>query len=245
VKITYPLNLKAGNITISNSCVQPTYTLRGLPIIGDYNYDDWTPTPSTVTIRDSDFDGSLLTQFDAAWSTGFMGVADLQRNYIHGFGSGIAILAAGTQLSSTVEGNYVRGLVAWGDPATDGNHSDAFTVRGFNASANPARTLTIQGNRFDCDSTNATGALFVQTNTDNIDNTTITGNLLEGAGYQLALEAQNGHTYSNVRAINNRFSGTSFGATYRIGGPGWAQWTDNYINDPAATDNKGSVVPQP
>lgn len=244
-RITYPLNLKAGNITISQSCIQPTYTLRGLPIIGTYNYDNWTPAPSAVAIRDSEIDGSKLVQFDAAWSTAFMGLADLQRNYIHGFGSGIAILASGQQLSATVEGNYVTDLIAWGNPATDGNHSDAFTVRGFNASANPARTLSIRNNRFDCDSDNATGALFVQTNTDDIDNVTIEGNFLEGGGYQLALEAQNGHTYSNVKAINNRFSGTSFGATYRIGGPGWAQWTDNYINDPAAIDNKGIVVAQP
>jgi hypothetical protein len=154
-------------------------------------------------------------------------------------------MGAGDSSSAVVEGNYVHDLIAWGDPGTDGNHSDAFTVRDFDASTQPARTLTVRGNRFICDSGSDTGAIFIQTYSGDIDNVVLTRNLLEGRGYQLGLEDGFGHTYSGMRAVDNRFSGTSYGPTYRAGGPGWVEWSANRINDPRATDNAGRLVSRP
>lgn len=242
VRFTSPLTLSAGNIIIEQSCMQPTSVWQGLPLMSTTDNDTGGLTPTTVTIRDSEIDGSKLSAYDSAFSTGFIGIANMQRNYIHGVGSGIALMNTGTSLDSLIENNYVRGLTAYGDGSTTGNHSDAFTVRDFSASKVPNRNLSVSNNRFDCDSPNATGAFFIQTYAGNINNLFMSGNLLEGDGYQLGLEAGFGNTYGNVNATNNRFSGTGWGPGYHTGGPGWTTWSENYINNPTQTDNKGTVV---
>ena len=132
-------------------------------------------------------------------------------------------------------------MIGYGNPATDGNHSDAFTIRDF---AGTNRQAIIRNNRFDCDSVNATGALFLQPYAGKINNVIIDGNLLEGNGYQLALEQHN-NGYTNVKATNNRFSGTGYGATYRTGGEGWTQWTANHLYTATATNGIGKTVTQP
>jgi hypothetical protein len=109
----------------------------------------------------------------------------------------------------------------------------------------PQRQAIVRGNRFDCDSTSATGAFFVQTYADDIFNVRIENNLLEGDGYQLGLEENSGNTYGNLHATNNRFSGTGYGATYRTGGPGWSTWEENYLAAADAADYKGDVVSEP
>ena len=208
------------------------------------NNDDYLPGDDLVIIRDSEITGTLLSQESAAYSTGFIGIATLQRNYVHHFGSGLALFHAGTRLNSLIENNYVTDMLGYGDPATTGNHSDAFTIRDFTDEAKSDRTATIRNNRFDCDSPNATGAFFIQAYAGRIDNVTIEGNLLEGNGYQLALEAKNSG-YSNVSAINNRFSGTGFGPVYAIGGSGFARWENNYRYSPSGADARGSVISAP
>ena len=244
-RITTAMVLSAGNITIERSCIQPTEVGRGLPVLSTTDNDTDQMAKSTVTIRDSEIDGSLLSDYDAAWTTGFLGIADLQNNYIHDVGSGIGLMKTGAQLDSRIEGNYVNNLRRWGDPAKDGNHSDAMTVRDFDASSNPARQLVIQNNRFDCDSGNDTGALFIQTYAGDINNVTVEGNLLEGNGYQLGLEAGFGNNYSNMKAINNRFSGTGWGPAYKTGDPGWATWKDNYVQNSSAPGRPRTPVPSP
>jgi hypothetical protein len=239
-RILTSLNLSAGDITIEKSCVQPTTAGQGLPLLGTMDYNNFSITPRTVTIRDSEIDGSLLGSRLSALVTGFIGIADLQNNYIHDVGSGIGIMNAGPKLSGVIEGNYVTKLRAWGDPRTDGNHSDGFTVRDFSAAA--GRQLIVRNNRFDCNSGNDTGALFIQTYSGNIDNVVIEGNLLEGATYQLVLGAGYGHHYSNMSAINNRMSGTGYGAGYVADGPGWSSQSGNAINDPSQPDNRGRAV---
>lgn len=245
VRIIEPLVLSAGDITIERSCIQPTHVGHGNPVLTTTDNNTGQITTARVVIRDSEIDGSLLPDSDAAWSTGFLGVADLLNNYIHHLGSGIGLMNTGTQLSSRIEGNYVTDLLAYGDPATTGNHSDAFTIRDFDTTTNESRTVIVSNNRFDCDSPSATGAFFIQTYAGNINNLTLEGNLLEGGGYQLGLEENYGHAYSNVRSINNRFSGTGWGATYRTGGPGWTQWSDNHIIDPGAPESRGQSVGEP
>lgn len=249
-RIETPLDLSAGNIVVEKSCIRPTSVGRGMPVLATTDYDrcvesDCPITPSLVTIRDCDIDGTLLGAADAAYATGFIGIATLQRNYIHDFGSGIGILNTGKTLSVTIEGNYVTKLRAYGDGATTGNHSDAFTVRDFDASASPSRQLMVRNNRFDCSSGNDTGAFFIQTYSGNIHNLVASGNLLEGAGYQMGLNESFGNTYSNLKAVDNRFSGTGYGPAYVQGGPGWSQWQDNFINDTSKVDNKGKAVSEP
>ena len=241
-RITGRLVLSAGNITIEKSCIQPTSAGQGLPLVSTTDNNTGKITTSPVTIRDSEIDGSLLSDYNAAFATGFVGIANVQNNYIHDVGSGIALMETGSQLSGRVEGNYVNNLRSWGDGATNGNHSDALTVRDFDLSSNAARQLAISNNRLDCDSGNDTGALFIQTYSGNISNVTIEGNLLEGKGYQLVLVAGSGHTYSNMKAINNRMTGTGWGTGYVGSGPGWTEQFDNYINDPTQTENKGQPV---
>jgi len=244
VRVTTPLDLSAGGITIDRSCIQPTTAWRGLPILSTMNNNTLQIAAQKVVIRNSEIDGSKLTTELAAWSTGFMGVGDLQSNYFHHLGSGIAVMHSGETENMTIERNYVTDLVAWGNPATTGNHTDAFTVRDFTAEVRPDRALIIRNNRFDAHSGNDTGALFIQSYSGRIDNVRVEGNLLEGLGYQLGVNQLN-HPYSNIRAINNRFSGTGFGATYAQRGPGWDQWESNYLYNPSASDGKGSVVGEP
>jgi hypothetical protein len=242
-RFTGNVSLHQGNITIEKSCFQPTSAGQGMPIASTTNYNV-PPYPSAkgkVIIRDSEFDGTLLTDEIAAYATGFIGIADLQRNYVHHFGSGLALMNTGTQLDALVEHNYVTDMLGWGNPATTGNHSDSFTIRDFTDAARPNRVAIIRNNRFDCDSPNATGAFFIQAWAGRIDNVTIQGNLLEGAGYNLVLESNN-HGYSNVSATDNRFTPTGWGAAYHDGGEGWTVWQDNYRYDPTKPDGKGVPV---
>lgn len=240
-RIDRPMILSAGDITIENSCIQPLEAGRGLPILTTTNPDTGDIATAPVTIRNSELDGSRLPKELAASTTAFLGVANLYRNNIHGFGSGIGFMNTGRSLSAIVEGNYVHDLRAWGDPATTGNHSDAFTVRDFAPA--PNRSLVTRGNRFDCDSGNDTGAYFIQTYAGDISNLTVEKNLLEGGGYQLVLGGGFGNTYSNVRAIDNRMSGTGFGPGYvQEGTPGWSEQRENFLNDPQAAQNRGDPV---
>lgn len=244
VRLTSPLDLSAGGITIERCLIRPTSVGRGMPAVTTFDYNQFIAVPAKVTIKDCDFDGGGLTQELSAWSVGFMGVADLINNYIHAFGTGINLMNTGTFLDALVEHNYVTGLTAYGNPATDGNHSDAFTVRDCTAVNTPGRQFIIRNNRFNCASGNDTGAFFVQAQAGRIDNVTVQGNLMEGNGYQLGLE-QHTYGYHGVHCINNRFSGTGYGAAYTSGGENWSTWTDNYIYSAGAAEGRGTVVNRP
>lgn len=235
------LDLSNGNITIERCLFRPTSVGQGMPLVTTTDYNTFIPVPQPITIKDCDFDGTLLSDYSAAMSSGFGGIANMINNYIHHFGSGIGMLGTGLLHSSLIEHNYVRDLVSYGDPATTGNHCDAYTVRDFPNRDVPTRQLIVRNNRFDCTTDNATGAFFVQAYADEIDNLTAEGNLLEGDGYQLALEWHNSG-YSNVKAINNRMTGTGYGAGYVTGGSGWTVQSENYIYNASNTDGKGTPV---
>ncbi len=240
-RFTGNINLYQGNITIEKSCFRPSSAGRGLAIASTSNYNgNNEPAKGKVIIRDSEFDGTLLSQEIAAYATGFLGIADLQRNYIHHFGSGLGLMNTGNQLDALVEHNYVTDMLGYGDGATTGNHSDSFTIRDFTDAARPDRVAFFRNNRFDCDSPNATGAFFIQAWAGRIDNVYIEGNLLEGGGYNLALEANNSG-YSNINATNNRYRPTGYGAVYYSGGSGWTTYRDNYLYDPTKPDAKGAA----
>lgn len=174
-RITGGLELYQGNITIRRCLIRPTSAGQGMPLIttSNYNVEPVGVTPATVTIEDCEIDGTGLSDFSAAWCTGFMGVANLYRNYIHHFGSGVGFMPTGTQLDAVVENNYITDLVSWGNGATNGNHCDGFTIRDFSNSARPTRSMTVRNNRFDCNTENASGACFLQAYSGTINNVTI------------------------------------------------------------------------
>ena len=249
-RIETPLTLSKGDITIEKSCIRPTSVGRGFPMVSTLDTNTCgsgnCAPPATVTIRDSEIDGSKLSTSDAASTTGFYGIANLQRNYVHDMGSGLAIIQTGKRLSSLVEQNYVTGLRAYGDPATTGNHSDAFTLRGFDTSVDNTRQAIVRNNRFDCDSANASGAMLISTIADDVNNLLIEGNLLEGGGYHLSLgQDQGGNTYGNsMRVVDNRLAPDGW-ITYVQDGRGWSEWTDNYLDDPSQPDHRGRSIPKP
>lgn len=252
-RVNTTLDLSNGNITIEKSCIRPTSVGQGLSVMTTTNLnncnDNGCPvTPSTVTIRDSEIDGSLAQTSDIANGCALVGIATMQRNYIHHTGSGICMYNTGNTLSATIEQNYVHQLRAYGSGGS-GSHNEAFTVRDFPTNSNPSRRMNVYNNRFDASSGNDTGAAFIQTYGDNINEVRFEGNLFEGQGYQLGMEASHGNIYGTaMRAINNRFSGTGYGPAYvtRNGlSYGWGEWRENYRNNPAAADNKGTVVGAP
>jgi hypothetical protein len=55
------------------------------------------------------------------------------------------------------------------------------------------------------------------------------------------------YTYgTHIYADNNRFySGPAYGYIGTPTGPGFGGWTNNYVNNPANTDNKGTLITYP
>lgn len=247
-RIDTSLDLSNGNITIEKSCIQPTSVGGGLPLITTTDYNNCPSgcalTPTTVTIRDSEIDGSLMSASAIAQACAFLGIGTIERNYIHDMGSGICMFNTGSSLSATIQGNYVHQLRAFG-----GSHNEAFTIRDFPTDTNPSRYINILNNRFDSSSGNDTGAAFLQTYGDDINNVLFEGNLLEGFGYQLGLEAGFGNIYgTSMRVNNNRFSGTGYGVGYVTDaglGYGWSQWTNNYIYNAGAANGQGAPAVEP
>jgi hypothetical protein len=244
VRFTRPVSVHQGNITIERSLFQPTVSTGGTPVVTTTNNNNWAPARGPVTIRDSEFDGSLMpTDRDRAFAAAFIGVANLQRNYIHNLGSGIALYNTGRLYDSLIEHNYVHRLVRWGDPFTTGNHSSGLTIRDFSDIDRPDRTATIRNNRFMADSGNDTGAVFIAAQEGRINNVRVEGNLMEGNTNNLILEA-NRNGYDNISIINNRFnpSPTAYNTFFMQGGPGPAIWRDNYRFDPSAPSGIGAPV---
>jgi hypothetical protein len=251
-RITGWLDLSMGNITISQSCIQPVPGAVGQGSDSLTTWNSQRELQGPVTIQDSEYDGSLLSAHDQAFIGFFVGVANFYRNYVHNSGSGFSTYVSWEKTDSnvTIENNYVDHLIAYGDPTNGGNHQSGYTVRDFVIDTNPSRQLIVDDNYFNCDGANATGAFFIQPNDANVANMTAAGNLLAGNGYQLILEDDQGRfpgvTYHNMRAVNNRMLNTEYGPTLVAGsGEGWAQWDQNYLFNAAAADGVGSPVPKP
>ncbi len=248
-RIEGSIDARAGNITIEKSCIQPKssdYIVSAAVFDGTINGGNG-PASGPITIRDSEIDATKIpTQEGRARSDGIRGLANVYRTYIHGMGTGIALAETNNGLSAVIENNYITQLTSTnvGEPT----HSDGFTVRDFKVSN--GRTLLVKNNRFNCDGGNESGAFFIQTTFGPISNVTAEGNLLEGGNYRMSLEQHAGDDpYSNIRAINNRVGPSTDSPAYAAaqvsGGPGWTEWTNNYMYDPAKPDAKGALVPKP
>lgn len=252
-RLTGWYDLSAGNITIEQSCIQPE---RGAIGTGSAALSTWSDSRSPdgpVVVKDSECDGSLLDNYSAAWTGCALGAISFYRTYIHHFGSGLNSYGTYTRSGDdiVIENNLVRDLVAYGDPSGGGNHQSAYTVRDVDVSTNPDRRLMVRNNRLVGDGANMSGTLFLQPNADSIRNVYISGNLVTGTnGYQLYVDQDagrfGGSTYSNIHFTNNRISDSGYGAVFvRDGVPAFAQWSQNYVYDPAAPDGKGKTITDP
>jgi hypothetical protein len=239
VRITVPLDLSNGDITVEKSCIRPEKVGYHNNFLVTTTVCDGNGCKATdvgnVVVRDSEIDGSAMSAATIAKSCAFLGVGTVQRNYLHDMGSGICFFETGTKHSALAEQNYVRGLRAAGD-----SHNDGATVRDFRDV--PGRTAKFLNNRIDCSTGNDTGALFIQPTWVAIHNVFVEGNYLEGGGYNLYLEQTAKASYGKVHATNNRFRPTGWGAVATASGPGWATFTENYRYDPTKPDGKGAAV---
>jgi hypothetical protein len=241
VRITGPLDLSNGDIIVEKSCIRPTsvgYHNSFLVTTTICAGNGCSATPvGKVIVRDSEIDASGLSAATIAASCAFLGVGTVQRNYMHGMGSGICFFETGAELDAIAEQNYVTGLRSYGD-----SHNEAATIRDFRQNAANTRAVKLISNRLDCSSGNETGGLFIQPTWLPIYNVTVEGNYLEGGGYNLYLEATGNATYGNVHSNNNRFRSTGWGPSAVSSGPGWTTWSNNHRYDATKPDGKGAVV---
>lgn len=253
------IDMSNGDVTLDKVCLRPRTqgTLGALAsttveklIGGEVRCCFYgLPAGTTATIKDSEIDGSLISAGNVAGANGFDGGANLYRNYIHDTGSGIAFRETGTQMSFTVENNYVHRLRHAGDA-----HHDGGTVRDFLKNSTNTRTLVWRNNRLDSRNTSGaweTAAFFLQPTWSGygVHNVRLEGNFLEGRAYNLALEQSNGG-HSGSRSINNRFwqpdgctpTNGCYGHSSVSGSPGWAEWIGNYRYDATKFNAQGIVV---
>jgi hypothetical protein len=239
-KITTPLWLFNGNITVDRCWIQPTASLPGgLIVTYDWNSNNSTPSQYSSTITNCDIDGSVIAVSDVAYQSAMRGLATVRRCNVFGMGTGITILC-GPAVDCLVEQNYVHSLRAYGNGATTGSHNESASIRGYGG-----LHLVFRNNRLISKTGNDSGALFIQAWAQAINHSLITGTLFESNSYGMPLEANN-HGYGNdMKAVNNRFVKGGYGPAYVTGGPGWAQWTENYYDSPTSPDHKGTAIPKP
>ena len=235
------IDISNGNIIFERCWFHPSSIGRGMPLIhgsGDM--------PNSI--RDCDIDGSAILLNDDGTNPACGGFAvnaaniSVLRCNIQGFGSGLGLSGS---YPVTVEGNYIHDLVQgeWFLGSGE-SHQDGLTMRSFTGALAVIRNNHILTNPPTCA---ATGAVFMQATWADcfLDNIHIEGNLLAGYGYNLIIERNNGGYGINIRAINNRFDPYNGWLAYVEHGPGWAQWQENYMNDPVQPDHKGAVAAEP
>lgn len=240
VRIEGSLDLRAGDITVDRSCIRPTTGTGSLVTNYVCGADDCPViSDKTIIIRDSEFDASKVPAVQIAGACAFRGVGTLQRNYMHGMGSGICFYGTGMKHDAIAEQNYVTDMRSSGE-----SHNEAATLRDLMRDQNPDRVAIFRNNRFRIMDGNVTAGLFIQPTWDDIDHVLVEGNLIEGGGFNLYLNRAHG-TYSNTSAINNRFNPVNaWGPVAVDPGPEFDVWRDNYIYDPDAADAKGRTVNQ-
>ncbi len=215
----------ASNVNFVRCLIKPNGVGSGMPAISDPN--------GALTLIDCEIDGSNISNSQITYCIGYSGFGSIIRCNIHHVASGMKI-GNKNSVQSIAEQNYIHDL-RWISPA----HMDGITIRQSSGSGG----CLIKNNRAITGSAaGSTGACFIQAQSS-INNVTVIGNLLEGYGTNLALEANSGGYGNNMIARNNRFNAyTSNGEAYVSGGGGWSEWAENYKNDPSAVDNKGAVV---
>jgi len=238
-RFTIPIFVSAGDITIEKSCFKPTNATPNGLVEGYYPKGD-------VTIKDSEFDGSLVPASTRETACGFTGGANLIRNYMHDVGSGICMVST-TNTRDTgelpkhilIQNNYVHRLFHYSDA-----HHEAATIRDFVPNAANDRTMTWTGNYLDSDTQYVSGGMFIQPTFESIHNVWLDGNVFAGEGNNLWSTDSGCCVTRNVHVTNNRFKpGTReyYGPVYDEG-PGFVEWSDNHMYDATKPDARGAVV---
>jgi len=233
MKITKQLDLSKGGITISQCWISPAPGVgTGVSLL-----TNWTGAPATI--QDCDFDCNDMTDTNehkavVSNSFAFFGNGNVLRCHLTNMGQGIRIDGLpGTNL--VVENNLIHNL--W---TAASSHVDAITIR-----KSLGDNLSIRNNWADSSDCLASPAMFIQPITGHIDKVTLSGNYFDSTNWDIGLEV-NSYGYGLcMRAINNRFGTSGFGSIAVSGGPGWALWQDNYINDDTEPDNMGTEVKKP
>jgi len=221
--IPCPLNLEAGGITIRKCLIQPLEVGRGMPYIKCEN----------STLEDSEIDGSKMPGNVMGMSIAFAGSGKILRCDIHHASTGISINNASNTVS-VAESNYIHDLV-YVEPA----HIDGITTR-----ISSGAGTTIRNNRIVINSKIATGGIFIQTTFGRIDNLTIEGNLIEGYGYNLAMDKSRFDYGKNIKIKNNRFKPYQggLGVVSIQAGINIADGSGNCLYEASSKDGKGKAV---
>ena len=235
------IDISAGNITFERCWFRPTSIGRGMPLLRGGG-------ALQNTIRSCDIDGSAIP-LSADGTNPACGSIAISCSNIQVLLCNISALASGVAFFGeepvTLEGTFIHDLVQgeW-FPGSGQSHQDGFTIRDFTGSLALVRNNYILTNPV---SHIATGAFFLQATWDDcfLDNIYVTGNLLAGYGYNLAVDRDNGGYGRHLWAVDNRFDPYSGWLASVDHGPGWALWQDNYLNDAGQSDNRGNAVAEP
>ena len=234
---TFPVNLRAGGITITESLFRPTIA-DGWNIIMSTNWDTWTAPPNRNIIQDCEITGEALTTENQSHLLGVDGLADVIGCDIHHVGSGIGIRASSpTTYETNITSNVVRDLISFGDPGGSGNHCDGFTIREY--SPGVGRHVYVRKNWVDCETANASGSMFLQANGE-IRDITFEYNLFDGGGWNFTL-GDDASTYDRIYVNDNRFNPTGYGTAVRSGAAP-TLWTNNYVLSSVPPNYAGAVV---
>lgn len=237
-RFTSQVDVSAGNIVIEKSCFKPTTANVGL-VEGYYPQGE-------ITIRDSEFDGSLVPPAARESAFGFTGGANLLRNYVHDVGLGIGMVSStntrdqgSTPEHILIKNNYVHRLFHYNDA-----HHEAATIRDFVPNAANTRTMRWVGNFLDSDSEYVSGGMFIQPTFESIHNVWLEDNVFAGEGFNLWSTDSGCCVTRNVHVINNRMKAGPrewYGPVHHEG-PGFVEWRDNSLYDATKTDARGAVV---
>lgn len=232
---TFMVDTTNPNVTVTRSVFRPASEWIGGRIISQSSGQVNNDGPSTKSrIIDCDITGEALSSTGQAWLTGVMGCGDVIGCNIHNLGSGVAtIWTYGSTFDVLIQSNYIHDLISTGNPATTGNHCDAYTVREFPQQTVP-RKLEVLRNRIECITANASGAVFIQPIYGNIDNMTVEGNLLASNNWVMSIEvSHSSHTATAPANINNRWSALglpTYGAITSAGPWGNPELNNYYYN---------------
>lgn len=226
---TEDLDLSAGGVTLVRCSIHPTFLHSGWPCV----YLSFVGS-EVATLTDCDIDVSDLVMADGWDNVGFQGGGILTRCKIHGMCTGVKF-QSGDTVSPSMNLCYIYGL------RTQTGHIDGFTTRLYNGPG-----ISITNSRICADyATLVTAAIIIQCTFGNIHNVIMTGNLLEGNGYNFILDnGGSAYTYHDIVLTNNRFTANVAGHEgYVLAGfgPGITQ-SENYVNDSGAADHKGTAV---
>jgi hypothetical protein len=234
------LNCMNGDITLEECCIAPTESSGSSSIIWGYDPEHPYDQRGPVTLINCDIDASAVTDPRIYKDCAFRGAANIRGCNMWGMGTGIALFNNGVMAEVLVERNYIHDLRG-GMVNGDQSHNESATTRMALGSDHIWRD-----NRLISRTGSDSGSMFIQTIAGDINNLLIEGNELNSeGGYCMPLEAMNGHMYSNVRAVNNRFVRAVYGFAYVDGGPGWTEWSENYQLDAGQPDYKGESVSSP